>query len=720
MPKTPRAGMNKVTAPYPPQAFVSAPPSDTVFDQRVTVAAGDNLQAALQTAASWPAGNHLIELERGNFVGNFRLPPRPKGLGWITIRPRVADLSELPPAGRRVPLSWADTAPKLISPNQSEALRCFDDTHGWRIVALEITNAAALTQANDLVRFGWCEGGAYGNRDTQARVDAITSGIIFERNIVRPGNPACSQGRCLVANAKDQRYEDNIIGPAQSTSADAQAILSYSSPGPTRFFNNELFATGQCLFLSGAGKQPFEDQVIPQDIEMYQNWLRKLKSWNPRSPEWDGRNWSVKPGFESKGCKRFEAQGNVVENSFSWPAFHITSRYNLDMNIENNKIMNSVTAFNVWDTSTGATQDVTGDGPGIKRLRIINNLAVGILRAVNPNGSAYARGGGFGFFPLTPTKDYPVDSVIGKNGSEDWWCEHNTLLPTDYGLGAITSNGGQRVNRWRVANNISGYAFLREGPWDMTVAIQNASVVVAGEFDLKQNAMLRTFTGTPSPKYDQATWSEAQRPGFIIAGFPADAGVDVTTGALAATSPLKGQAVTFDNQASGQDLGVDFAAVDALTSGVIEGTPAKPRPPDTQAPPVPASPVPSAITVSGFTLTTPAVSDPQGAAVSYEWDIVPDGGSARQLASSEPSVGVTELQANTAHVCRVRALDVIPNRSAWSAPTAVWTSSLTPPDVTYTSSGDLTVVVTPEGDIRSATFAPAVGYGPQDLDHLYD
>jgi len=390
-------------------------------------------------------------------------------------------------------------------------------------------------------------------------VDAIASRLSIERCIIRAGSESARQLRCLVANARDQRVVDCVIGPAQRTDFDAQAVLMYSSPGPSLIRNNELFGTGQCMYFGGAGVMPLEERVAPQDVVFQRNWLRKLERWNLRSPKWDQVNWVIKPGLESKNSLRVLVEGNLIENSFNWPAVHITSRYTLDWTVQHNTMADCITMLNLWDTSN------IENGPGLKRFQFYNNLGLGVSRALEPQGLAYARGAMLGLFPLTPARPWTNTPGVTQNGSADWWIEHNTALPTDFGLGVITGGGGQKVDRWRIANNISGYPFVREGRWDATDATLQFSVVTPGDFDVAQNAMLETFTSHKGPAYTPWNWGPPRNPKgqFLIVGTPAAAGVDVTTGRLSDTSPLKGAAVDFDNQPNGRDLGVHFEALAA-------------------------------------------------------------------------------------------------------------------------------------------------------------
>ena len=105
----PNAGAGQL--PSLPSTFLdTTPPAQT--GKTISVAAGGNLQAALNTAQP----GDTIELAAGaTFTGNFLLPKK-TGSGWVWIR--TAAYGSLPARGTRVTPSNANLMPKIVSPNR--------------------------------------------------------------------------------------------------------------------------------------------------------------------------------------------------------------------------------------------------------------------------------------------------------------------------------------------------------------------------------------------------------------------------------------------------------------------------------------------------------------------------------------------------------------------------------------------------------------------------
>src|SRR6185295_1881957 len=95
--------------PTLPSTFLNTSPP-TQAGRTISVAAGGNLQAALNTALP----GDTIELAAGaTFTGNFVLPKK-SGSGWVWIR--TSAYGSLPPRGTRVAPSSAGVMAKIVSP----------------------------------------------------------------------------------------------------------------------------------------------------------------------------------------------------------------------------------------------------------------------------------------------------------------------------------------------------------------------------------------------------------------------------------------------------------------------------------------------------------------------------------------------------------------------------------------------------------------------------
>src|SRR5262245_16928848 len=100
--------------------------------QTVFVAAGDNLQAALNAAQP---GTTILLQEGAEFVGNFVLPAK-SGDALITVRSSAPD-SVLPASRTRIRPSDAPYLARLRSPNSLAALRTAPGSHHWVLKYLE-------------------------------------------------------------------------------------------------------------------------------------------------------------------------------------------------------------------------------------------------------------------------------------------------------------------------------------------------------------------------------------------------------------------------------------------------------------------------------------------------------------------------------------------------------------------------------------------------------
>src|SRR4029077_17725234 len=90
------------TLPTLPQALVDKTFPDTTNYTTTTVAAGADLQAAINNAGCSPHGTVLRLASGARFIGHFPLPAKTCAAGqWIIIRTDVLDLS-LPAPGVRI------------------------------------------------------------------------------------------------------------------------------------------------------------------------------------------------------------------------------------------------------------------------------------------------------------------------------------------------------------------------------------------------------------------------------------------------------------------------------------------------------------------------------------------------------------------------------------------------------------------------------------------
>lgn len=500
----------KQVSPVPPEG-----------GRTVALKAGADLQAALNSVR---AGDTLVLDAGATWTGNFVLPRRNDG-GWVTIRSSAS--SDLP-AGQRVSPASTGSMPKILTPNSSPAITGNDGTHGWRFIGLEI--GVVRTWGNvvySLMGFGWGSG-PHGRRTP---TDEVTSRIIVERCYIH-GSPSQKVQKGIAANAADIRIADSWIDEIHNSGADSQAILMYDTPGPILIENNELQASSENIMSGGADSS--RQDLLPSDIVIRRNHIIKPLRWKSDDPSFDGLKWVIKPLVELKAAQRVLIEGNVLENSWLWPAF-VADAFNQehtapwsivqDVTFQHNEIKNSVSVFQAW----------AGNAP-VKRIRVFNNNATGIrYRMYQPIGPSYALGT---FFYLI--------------GAEDVAIEHNTGQPLDRGTGSIEGRTSNR--RLTIKNNVFGYGhggFLVTGSWRNDDA---AVAATAPEPTIMKNALVNMgdALGKPAIPYQQGRWNSA---GWILTGTAEASGLD-PDGTLK-NGPLKRAAT------DGTDLGVDFAALTA-------------------------------------------------------------------------------------------------------------------------------------------------------------
>src|SRR2546426_699810 len=286
----PVPGVAQTTLPQLPQVFLDTTyvsPTGSV----INVAAGGDFQAALNAAAP----GSIIVLQAGaTYVGNFTLPPK-SATGWIYIQSSA--LSSLPPASTRVSPAQATLMPKIVTPNSSSALTAAAGAHHYRVIGVEITGTLADTST------------------TQYNLVALTSGtdFVFDRCYIH-GTPTGNYKQGIQLNSARTAVIDSYLSDFHSTVQDAQAIISWNTPGPIKIVNNYLEGSGENVIFGGA--DPSSPDFIPSDIEIRRNYFFKPLSWRVGDPSYAGIHWVVKNLLELKNAQRVLIDGNLFENNW--------------------------------------------------------------------------------------------------------------------------------------------------------------------------------------------------------------------------------------------------------------------------------------------------------------------------------------------------------------------------------------------------------------------
>jgi hypothetical protein len=294
------AGFRCLYPPADPVADLPQVQVDTAYPQvtgqTIHVAAGDDLQAALDAAAP---GDEITLAAGATFTGNFVLRDRPRD-GWIVVRSDGA----LPPEHTRIGLDAAPGLPTLVTPSDLAVVRTEGPAHHFRFVGVQFRPADGVN-IGDLIVLG--DGGA-------TSVDELAHDLVFDRCIVR-GDPVVGGKRGIQLNARAVGVVDSHFADWKREGQDTQALLGWNTPGPFRIVNNHLEGAGENIMFGGADARIAD--VIPSDIEICGNDFIKPLAWKQDDPAYEGTHWSIKNLFELKVGRRVLVSGNTFEQCWT-------------------------------------------------------------------------------------------------------------------------------------------------------------------------------------------------------------------------------------------------------------------------------------------------------------------------------------------------------------------------------------------------------------------
>jgi len=268
----------------------------------IAVKAGDNLQAALDRARP---GDEVVLEAGATFVGNFVLPFK-AGDGFITVRSsRLAEL----PEGRRVTPADAARMARVSTPGAGPAVLAPPRSHHWRLLGLEITQAAS-SLTYDLVQFG--DGDAEGPQDT---LEEAPRHLVLDRCYVHAFGPQAPLKRGVALNSAHTSVTNSHVSGVKVVGQETQALAGWNGPGPFHVENNYLEAAGINILFGGA--PPTVRGMVPSDIVVRGNHLYKPLSWKLGDPAYTGTRWTVKNLLELKSARRAVIEGNLLEHSWA-------------------------------------------------------------------------------------------------------------------------------------------------------------------------------------------------------------------------------------------------------------------------------------------------------------------------------------------------------------------------------------------------------------------
>lgn len=264
----------------------------------ITVNAGDDFQAALNTAAP---GDTIMLQAGATFTGDFVLPVKESSV-YITIRSSAPNTS-LPVSGQRITPAYAAALPKLRG-LKSAAVSTVAGSHHWRFENVEF-----LPNPNDLgaaiIRLG-----ATGS--SQTSLAQVPHHLIFDRIYMHDDVGGTKRG--IELNSATTTISNSYIAGIRRVGQEAQAICGWNGPGPFLIENNYIQAAAINVLFGGA--DPTIPGLIPSDITFRRNHVTKSLTWRLGNPAYAGTAWLVKNLFELKNAQRVLIEGNVFE--YSW------------------------------------------------------------------------------------------------------------------------------------------------------------------------------------------------------------------------------------------------------------------------------------------------------------------------------------------------------------------------------------------------------------------
>ena len=463
-----------------PQVYLNttAPAAPAAGGTTISVAAGGNLQAALNSAQP----GDVIELANGaTFSGNFTLPNKnTTSTNWIVIRP--ASMAGVPAEGSRMTPSLAATArlPIILSTTNQGAFSTDIGAHHYRLIALEVSVPASIPNTG-LIRLG---------SGYESSVAQLPHDLVLDRLYVH-GAPTGENRRCVTLNSASSAVIDSYISDCHEHSSDSQAIAAWNGSGPFKIVNNYLEAASENIMFGGA--DPMIPGMVASDIEIRHNHITKQLGWK-------GQGWVVKNLFELKAAHRVLVEGNLFENN--WQDAQGGSAISLKSVNQGGTCAPCGTADVTFRLNlirnTGSGFALTGLDPGasaiMSRVTITDNVMSGI------NVAPWFDGDGRGFL----INNNPIDLVVAHNTVPD---------PTNT---AITFGGPTTMPPLRLVlrdNIVGGGQYGVKGP-GLGIAASFAAFMPTGGY-LGNVITLQAAAGYPAGNFFASSLAAV---GFTNAG----------------------------------------------------------------------------------------------------------------------------------------------------------------------------------------------------------
>jgi hypothetical protein len=354
-------------------AFVLAERSGAQLPRQrvITLKAGDNLQAALRSAKF---GDTIVLPAGSTYVGPIILPYKIAGSGsdadYITIR--TSDMAGISGEGERLkPAVHARAMPRIVAPDDKAAVSTEPRAHHYRFIGIEFLPAASAKYVYNVIDLGSAD---------YTSLSQFPHHLIFDRCYVHStGLNRARRGFAL--NSAETSIVNSHVSGFAGVGDETQALAAWNGPGPFHIVNNYLEGAGEVILIGGA--DPAVPNLVPSDIEIRRNYLRKLREWIGKA--------TIKGTFELKNARRVIIEANLIESEILTTAIVLTVRNQggkapwstiEDVEVRNNIVRHADTGVNILGS------DNEHRSQEANRIRIVNNLFVDIVVA-DPNNIPY-------------------------------------------------------------------------------------------------------------------------------------------------------------------------------------------------------------------------------------------------------------------------------------------------------------------------------------------
>ena len=302
----------------------------------VSLKAGDDLQAALNSARF---GDTIVLQAGATFSGPILLPFKGAGSGteadYITVR--TSDLGDIASEGERIkPGLQARAMPKIVAPQEKAAVGTEPRAHHYKFVGIEFLPSSNATYVYNIIDLGSAD---------YAATSQFPHHLIFDRCYVHSSGLNRARRGVALNSAETSIINSHISGFA-GAGDETQAIAGWNGPGPFHLVNNYLEGAGEVVLIGGA--DPAVPNLVPSDIEIRRNYLRKPKEWLGRA--------TIKGTLELKNARRVVIEGNLIESEILTTAMVLTVRNQggqapwstiEDVEIKDNIVRHASTGINI-------------------------------------------------------------------------------------------------------------------------------------------------------------------------------------------------------------------------------------------------------------------------------------------------------------------------------------------------------------------------------------